>query len=181
MDNPVWLPEKLNYIGYKGNWSQFINDAYSILESDLCQDKIILDSNEIEIDRNIVLGKTEAFRHIVEGRDVKGIVECAETIRRMERVNWIKPILVNQDSELVLRWENKRGRKTKVLLWLKDIEMMGYLVVLKKKKDGGLFLETAYPVNWPKRRLQLEKEYAAYIEQQAPSIKDGGRSPSTTW
>jgi|GEM_PF-1598349 len=162
MDKPDWLPEKLYYYNYHKDWQKFIQVANEIFVNDFCKEDLYLNEMKVDFDHSICDGKIECFRHIVEGSGKRGLVEHQETILRAERIGWIKPIILNNQSNSILKWENKRGRKTKILLWLKDIDELGFIVILFKKSDSEVFLETAYPINWGKYRKQIEKEYCAY-------------------
>ncbi len=160
---PEWLPKRLYYKDYAGNWDKFLKDVYSIFTNDFCERKIYLGQMDVDFDRTIKNNWIEGFRHILEGREDKRLIQSDDTILRAEKIAWVKPIIQNYNDRRILKWENKRGRKNKMLLWLKDIEIMGYVVVLYKKSEKSVFLETAYPVNWKRRRIQFEKEYSAYM------------------
>ena len=163
MDRPDWLPLRLNYRHYHNDWYKFIEDAYEIFVSDFHLNQLYLGNKLIDFDHRIVENKFEGFRHIIEGGMKKGLKEDDNSIIRAERIGWIKPIIVNYLDSSVCKWENKRDRKTKHLLWLKDVDDMGFIVVLYNKNEQELFLETAYPITWKNRRFQIEKEYNAYM------------------
>ena len=163
MDRPDWLPGRLHYEDYKDDWLNFLNDAYKIFLNDFCKDEVFLGDMKVDFDHRIFNERYECFRHIVEGSANKGMVKDANSILRAERIGWIKLIILNYYQDCIYQWENKRGRKTKVLLWLKDVETMGYVVIFYKKINKTVFLETAYPVTWKRRRIQFEKEYNSFI------------------
>ena len=163
MDRPDWLPEPLNYVASNNNWKQFLQVAQNIFKTDFLEHTTEYNGRRVEIDTTLIYGYFETFRHIVEGKEEKDLIENQETISRCERIIWISPIIKNiTDSEIVI-WTEPKRKGLFILLWLEKIESCGYLVVLRKAKNGRIFLETGYPTTNPHTQRKKRKKYSAYI------------------
>lgn len=102
--------------------------------------------------------KSGTFWHIVSSGNVEE--ERLPDLRRYERIAWPAYILEMCEECLELRvWKNKRGGKTRVLLWCVKED---YLVVLDERKEFYLFW-TAYPIERKHTREKLRKEYESFI------------------
>ena len=162
-NRPDWLPLPLDYNSYGGNWEKFVNDAYNIFLKDFYHNQTFYNKSPVDFDKTEHNGKYEGFWHITQGQD-KEDVPPDELLRRTERISWPSPIIKNYNDPLVKIWQNKRGRIRKILFWLETIENLGYVVVMRIKKDGGYFLETSYPTHWKSTRKRFLDEYNEYLK-----------------
>ena len=80
-------------------------------------------------------GKERAFWHLTSEGDVEN--ERIPSLRRCERIRWIRFILENSEEGFVKKWSNKRKGREHICLALESFE---YIVVLGQRKDYYLLL-----------------------------------------
>lgn len=153
------IPPIIELDSYDGNYEEYENAIYSAYESTFENNKFYWEGKPINEKKvPIFKGKSGTFWHIISS----GETEESRTpdLRRYERITWPAHILkyCKDNCEKILVWKNKRGSKSRILLWCREIE---YLVVLDERKDFCLFW-TAYPVIYSHTKKKLMKEYKDY-------------------
>lgn len=164
MSNPPdWLPEALRYADFGGDYEKFFATVYRIFERDFKQSRPNYGGRPVTYDSGIQDGKELAFWHITSRKD-NATGERVPNFRRCERVAWPKAIVDHSDDNVLKVWRNTRGGKTRILLWLEELD---YLVVLEER-PGVVTLVTAYCTDEDNRRRQLKKEWRKCSSQQTP-------------
>ena len=92
MNRPEWLPEKLDIKLYD-SWMKFLEDAYKIFVNDFCSEGAYYNSIRIDVDLTDYNGFCEGFRHIAEGGERKFLAQSTNTLKRVERIGWPRPII----------------------------------------------------------------------------------------
>lgn len=157
-----WLP-KLVYLSDYANWSDYLDDLqkmflYDFIECDPCfKDK------EVKIKSGYINDKNITFWHIISD----GENETDRTLNedRCQRIKWPKAYIDNESKPAIKIWENKRKRRTRVLLY---IEEENYLVILEDRKEYYL-LWTAYFVLGRRSKERLLNEWKAYKKAKGAS------------
>lgn len=163
-DKPDWLPDIICIDIYKGNWEKYLKEIYRIFRRDLIENPPNYESRKVCILANPKIdGKECGFWHIIS----EGKVEENRTpdLRRCERINWPKPIIINCKDPSILIWEinsKRKGHKDKrVCVWL---EKFNYIIVLGKRNKYFLLL-TAYPTDRKHTQRKLRKQFNLYFKK----------------
>jgi len=158
-DFPGWLPPLVTLNEYDGNWWAYIEACYECY----CQ-TLVFNFAEFRgkpvrtISDPMREGKEESFWHIVEGRSGDS---QEQSIRRCERIGWIRPVIEATTSGKVKTWKVKRtspGKRRAQKRILIAIEDFSFVVVLVDRGSFMLLL-TAYPVEKGQQRRRLESDY----------------------
>jgi hypothetical protein len=150
---PDWLPEALRYSDFKGDWDRFLARVYEIFEHAFKKNRPRYEGFPIDYDSRIEEGKEVAFWHVTSSID-SVTKERVPDLRRCERIPWPRPMIEHSPDEHLSVWKNKRGAKTRILLWL---EKLDYLVVLQQGPNT-VILVTAYCTDRDHTRRKLRKE-----------------------
>jgi len=150
---PHWLPELLLFEDYGGCWQRYEDEVYSKFYTDFIASKPFYEGMQVEITKNLIKGKERSFWHCIQ----EGRVEEERTpdLKRCERIAWIRAIIEHSSEPTIKKWQNKKGRNTRQLLWFEEAE---FLVVLEKRAKTWL-LWTAYCTTWKHTKDRLRKEY----------------------
>ncbi len=103
----------------------------------------------------LISGKSCTFWHIVSSGPDEALK--LPDFNRYETVSWPGFILSHcvDNCESLRIWKNKRGSKSRILIYCQDID---YLVVLDEREEFLLFW-TSYPITYNHTREKLLKEY----------------------
>jgi len=159
---PDWLPEALRYEDFEGDYEKFSAAVYEIFERDFKHSSPNYSGKPLIYDSRIEDGKEVTFWHVATKTD-DATGERVPDFRRSERISWLRPIIEHSGDAALKVWKNKRGRETRVLLWL---EALDYLIILREK-PRKVFLVTAYCIDKEHRRATLRKEWRRYSENQS--------------
>ena len=88
-------------------------------------------------------------------------------LNRLEKLQWINPIIDGQPDSDWWIWETKRKKDDRILIYSKKYR---YLIVIDKRKDNVVFW-TAYPITYDHVERKLEKEYLQYKAKSPTTIK----------
>ena len=175
MSNPPdWLPEALRYGDFGGDWEKFFATIYEIFERDFKHSRPYYRGKPLIYDSTIEDGKEVTFWHVTTSID-KSTGERLPAFRRAERISWIRPIIEHSDDKALKVWRNKRGRETRVLLWLEELD---FLLILREKPQKA-FLLTAYCIDTEHRRATVRKEWQQCSENQNIALRGDVGTPST--
>ena len=150
---PKWLPAPLCYADYDGDWNRFLAVVYSVFYRDFRQSKPLYEGHPLVYDGTFEAGKERIFWHLTSSCDRQSH-ERLPDLRRCECIPWPRPTVENSNDSYVSVWRNKRGRETRVMLWL---EAFDYLVVLAEKRNVFLLI-TGYCTDREHTREKLRKE-----------------------
>lgn len=157
------IPEIIELDQYDGDYAKYEEAVYCKYQETFENDKFSFEGKNIAHKKHpLYKEKSGTFWHIISS----GTEEESRLpdLRRYERIAWPAYILkyCKQHCDKLLVWKNRRGGKTRVLLWCQEIN---YLVVLDERKDYCIFW-TAYPVTYRHKQEKLMKEYTEYMETQ---------------
>ena len=162
-DKPGWLPDIICIDMYEGNWVKYLKEIYRIFKRDLIEippsyeDKKVCILVDPKID-----GKEFGFWHIISEGKVEG--NRTPDLRRCERINWPKPIIINYNDPGILIWElsskRKGHRDKRVCIWL---EKFNYIIVLGRRNKYFLLI-TTYLTDRKHTRKKLRKQYNLYLK-----------------
>lgn len=161
MASPSWLPQRILFSQFGGDWERFIQEIYARFQRDFVSDfdagRLQFEGVPLSLRRHpIVRGKEASFWHLVSTGDIEE--ERMPDLRRCECIGWARAIIDNACDPAIKRWENTRDGNTNICLWL---ECENYLVVLGKRNKYVLLL-TAYLAE-EYRRTRLNREYEEFI------------------
>lgn len=146
---------------FDGDASKYIEHLLSIFEKDFIKSNIVFRKEKVFYDKKEVDNKPGAFVHITTETDRK-TGERILSLRRCERLPWVKLMIENEEKPDVLVWSKDQKTKkrwvTRVSLFLEE---QTFLVVLEKTKSG-YFLITAIYIDNPNQKKKLLKEYGKY-------------------
>lgn len=157
-DYPKWLPF---IVSVDGLWEDILKRLYAIFEQDFKKTKRMLWKMEVWWDRTIrkEVGYEEGFLHLIE-REELSTGERLFDPRRAERLPWCGPTISNVDDVAVKAWYwLSAKRRMRVYLWLENFD---YVIVLEKKQlriRDVAFLVTAFYVDGPSKRRDLQRKY----------------------
>ncbi|MAZ26590.1 MAG: hypothetical protein CL868_05860 [Cytophagaceae bacterium] len=153
-----YLPDRIYLDDYKGDFSTYLDAAYAIFRNDFVVSKPIYRGVRLGLKRYpLHFNKECTFYHLThEGNDENNRIP---NMRRIEMIGFPRPIIDNSENNELKVWRNRRGNKTRILLFY---EAEDYLVVLD---DRGKYILpwTAYIVTTNHKRRKLIKEYEEYI------------------
>ncbi|MDE6747462.1 MAG: hypothetical protein K2K21_00115 [Lachnospiraceae bacterium] len=158
--NCDYIPQIIEIDDYDGNYEEYENAIYAAYQETFENQSFYWDGKPIQQKKHPMLkGKSGTFWHIISSGESEE--SRLPDLRRYERVTWPAHILsyCKNNCDKILVWKNKRGSKSRILLWCQNID---YLVVLDERKDFCLFW-TAYPVTYSHTKAKLLKEYTSYI------------------
>ncbi len=84
---------------------------------------------------------------------------------RASRIEWVKQILVNHDSEeikLFYHRESNRKRDIRLYLWAYNFD---FVVILQKLGKSSSFLVTSFYIDHQGKRNDYEKRYENYVSE----------------
>jgi hypothetical protein len=163
MKNPEdWLPPLVLFDDFEGDWKAYLEAIYDFFKQDFVDSKPVFQGRRLGLKRHPLTDDKEAtFWHMTQ----EGGIEDDRTpdLRRCERIRWPKPIIEGVGGDEVKVWWNQRKSEKRICLWC---EKENYLVVLADRGDY-ILPWTAYLVNQPHRKRKLQKEYEAYLKDEA--------------
>lgn len=157
-----WLPALVLLEDYRGDAEKYIKVIYKIFRQEFIENPPNYKNQRVGITKQPFYdGKEAGFWHLIQEGKVE--IDRLPDIRRFERIKWPRAIIINERDIRIKVWENKRGNKKFICLW---IECADYLLVLAKRK-GYVLLWTGYPITYPNRKNDLQKEYEEYTKANA--------------
>jgi hypothetical protein len=169
MDEDVWLPDLWTLPEVRGDWETFVEHAYTLFRRDFVESQPRYRGRWVRCRRDPMEadGKEAGFWHCTsEGPNEQ---ERTPSIRRCERIAWVRAIIENSTKPGVDVWENERGGETRTLLWYRE-EFLVVLAVRVRPRDGFRYFQliTAYNTPEEHRRRKLRKERDEYRKRLTP-------------
>lgn len=161
-DNYFDLPEIITLEELGGNFSSFLEAVYHIFKRDFVDSKPIFRGVRLGLKKYpLIDGKEYTFYHFTHEGEIE--IDRIPDLRRMERISWPKPLIVDSEHPYLKVWRNQRKGKDRILIFHED---ENYLVVLA---DRGEYILpwTTYVVENAHRKRNLLKEYESYIKANA--------------
>ncbi len=150
-DLPAWLPGLIRLEEHGNDGQRYIDAVYARFNTDFIASRPQFQGRTVQVTRQLVRGKERSFWHLIQ----EGPIEenRIPSIRRCERITWIRRIIEHACDPGVLHWSVKRGRHERDLLFL---PVADYLVVLESRPHYWL-LWTAYDVTTHRKRRLLQE------------------------
>lgn len=154
-----WLPreEKTD-----GDWLNEVEPRlYSVFEQDFKREPVFLGEMIVHYDRRILSDYKyeEGFYHIISRKNsISG--EREPEFSRARKIRWCRSLIDNSTSDEVLCWNYRddRGRLRRYL-WLRECDYVAIFELRPGRKTTIANLVTAYCVDGPRTRTQLEQRY----------------------
>ena len=157
---PTWLEPLTRLEDFGGDPAAYIAHLFSIFERDFINSKPQFKGKSVLHDKANEGGKPRAFNHITTEEDRK-TKQRGLSLRRCERIGWIKTIIEHADDPAVLVWQREQATKKKwAMRTYLFLEQDDFLVVMQEIKYGH-YLITAIYVDNP---VQKQKHLKAYEE-----------------
>jgi hypothetical protein len=157
------LPEIVELNDFGGDYDEYIDHIYSIFYEDVVDKKLYFRGEELKLKWNpIFQEKAYTFYHIThQGED-----EANRTpdLRRCERMSWLRPTVTNCDKWNLKVFEQKRGSKVRLCIWLEMIDEFDYFVIIDVRSNYKL-LWTAFVAEYPHQIRAKQREYEEWLKR----------------
>ena len=167
-----WLPPLCLFGDHGNDWQRYEDYLYSRFRRDFLVSPPRVAGELVQINTApFQKGKEEGFWHLItEEEDVQQETgmparERIPNFRRCERIGWPGAILREGESERVVAWRERRPDGLRLVHALPDFS---YLVALAIRREGKLYLATAFPVDLEWRQTRLRKQYERYLRTGEP-------------
>lgn len=156
-----WLPPRLEFANYNGNWFKYLDDLYLVYMRTLVWDRATFQQKTVLTDSNTIRDeKEETFWHIIEGKS-EGKIQA--DFDRCASVPWIRAIIDESERRGLKVWfsikgSKKRGVQLRYYIALNDFS---FLVALHSKTKMHILL-TAFPIVHENYKRKLKSEYDAW-------------------
>lgn len=153
---------------FDGDWERYEERVYEMFLDTFVRAEVRFHGVKVKAQyRPETRGKGYSFWHVVSEAPHSGNRNEEDRIpdlRRCERIAWIPWAIehASNGAEGFSWWENRRGRDTRVVIW---VEAWDFVVILAKRRDYYL-LKTAYCDLKPHRKRTFEKEREAFWRAQ---------------
>lgn len=159
MADQINLPDLILLATYKGVFADYFEAVYKIFKKDFVDSKPVFNKKPLRLKSHPYIdGKEYTFYHFTHSGDLEN--ERQPDIRRMERIAWPRPMIDHSENETLKVWKNKRGNKTRIIIFHED---ENYLVILEQRKNY-ILPWTAYYIDYPNRKEKLLEEYKNYLK-----------------
>ena len=158
---PDWLEPLTKLEDFGGDPIKYIDHIFSLFKRDFISTTPIFKGKEVFHDRHDDGGRPATFVHVTteENRITK---QRELSLRRCERIAWIKAIIEHTNDPLVFVWEKEQrtseGMTTRTYLFL---EQENFLVILQEIIHNH-FIITAIYVDNPNQKNKHLKSYRAF-------------------
>jgi hypothetical protein len=162
---PKWIGSLITLEECDGDSEKYIEKLFEIFKKDFIDSRPTFKNKPVLFDKKLDGDKPNTFVHITTEDDVT-TKQRILSMRRCERIGWIRAIIENANDPAVLVWQKKQATSerftTRTYLFL---EQENFLVVLQEIKFG-YFVITAIYVDNPNQKRKHLKAYEAYKNQQ---------------
>lgn len=157
------LPSLILFEDYGNDWGLYVEAVYQIFCEDLKYSKLEYNGKRIFLKRHpFYQGKEKSFWHLTSEGRIED--QRLPSLRRCERIRWIRFVTENSNKNFVKVWKNTRFNKLNVCFAIQSFE---YIVILGERSGYYVFL-SAYPVERERKRKRFRKEYECYKKQNPP-------------
>lgn len=166
MNEHCWLPERICYDDYGGNWTNYEDAIYSIFKGDFVDGKPYFENKQVRIRKHPMEDdKEEAFFHVTcKAYQKNG--ERVPDFRRCERIRWVRSFIENyecdptqcEDCDGIKIWREPYRANYRVHLLLEEEK---YIVVLENRETYCLLI-TAFYIEYEHTLNKTLKRYGKY-------------------
>lgn len=155
---PVWLPPLFPVRPWTNSTYELL---YRVFHHDFIEVPARYLDYQVRIFNQIEDGHEVTFWHLTSRFDKDAGCRLPE-LERSERLPWARPIIENSQDPEILAWDFIEGNgEIRTYVWLRNYD---YVVIMKQLDHQDRYLLTAFWVNYPSRRRQLQKKF----EQRQP-------------
>lgn len=154
---PDWLEPLVKLEDFNGDADKYIKRIFAIFERDFVLSKPKFRDKVVLHDKGLDGNKPRTFVHITTESNGKG--ERILSLRRCERIGWIKAIIEHADDSAILVWEKEQAttKREAIRIYL-FMEKQDFLVILQEIKWGH-YLITAVYVDNPRQKAKHIRAY----------------------
>lgn len=166
-DEYDWLPSRCRFEDFGGDWDAYEEELFNQFQGDWEKLKPHFHGQPVGHAREpFVDGKPEAFWHLTHAED-GATGDRTPDLRRCECLRWAR-VLISEapNREEILTWRERHQKGLRRIFALDDFS---YIVVVAERKNGRLFLVTAYYVDRPGSRKRLRKQYERSLKKGGPA------------
>ena len=158
-DKYDWLPPKIEFSIYKGDWFRYLEDVYLVYLKTLVWDRAAFQEKTVytiaEPKRD---DKEDTFWHIVEG---KGEDKTETDFGRYACIPWVRKVIESNIPGDIAWWIEKRtkvGKRRGIERLHITLRDFSYIVVLNVLGNRYLLI-TAYPIKSEWDRKKYKKRF----------------------
>lgn len=169
------LPELITLEDVGGDWHSFIETVYKSFEQDFIISQPVFRGIRLRLKRHpLYQDKAYTFYHMTHTGDIES--DRQPELRRCERISWAKPVIETCDEWKLKVWPQIRKGKDRICIWLELVGEPDYVVILDVRKNGDIYVWTAFTLihNHEKRKKRIE--YEEYIKK----AKAAGNNPTAS-
>lgn len=161
---PEWLSPIIKLEDFGGNVQEYLDHIFSIFKNDFMDSHPTFEEKGVLHDKKDDNGRPQGFVHITtEENYASGERELS--LRRCERISWVRQIIENSSDPAVLVWVKEVHSSKKK--WVKRtslfLEKERFLIILEEIKHG-FYMITAIYVDSDKQKEKHLNEYKRYTE-----------------
>ncbi len=172
-DLPEWLGPLARLEDCKDGAEKYVEYVFSFFKRDFIDSTPMFKGKRVGFDKNDDGGRPVGFTHITTEED-RASKKRELSMRRCERIGWIKAIIEHSDDPAILLWEKEHFASKRITnRFYLFLECDNFVVILEEKKKG-YFMITAIFVDNPSQREKHLKAYEAY--QKAKKAKPDSKS-----
>jgi len=169
------LPDIITLEKFGGDWHTFIESVYEAFRQDFLLTRPIFRGIQLKLKRHpLYQDKAYTFYHMTHIGDVEEDRE--PDLRRCERIGWAKPVIETCDEWKLKIWPQIRNGKDRICIWLELNYEPDYVVILDIRRNGDIYVWTAFTINRNHEKRKKLKEYEEYVKK----AKAAGGNPTAS-
>lgn len=162
---PDWLEPLVRLEDFEGDAAKYLDHIFFLFTRDFITTTPVFKGKKVFFDKRDDSGKPAAFVHITT-EDNRATKQRELSLRRCERIAWIKAVIEHANDPAVLVWKKEqttsKRRDTRTYLFL---EQEDFLVILQEIKYGHYMITAIYVDNPNQKRKHL-KAYQSFHNKQ---------------
>lgn len=160
LPTPDWLPPISRLEDFEGDATKYLAHIFSLFTRDFITTAPTFKGKKVFYDKRNDNGKPAAFGHITT-EDDRNTKQRELSLRRCERIAWIKAIIEHANDPLVLVWEKEqKTSKRRAIRTYLFLEQENFLVILQEIKYGHYMITAIYVDNPNQKRKHLKAHEA---------------------
>ena len=155
------LPEKIYLEDYNGNYHKYIDAIYDVFKRDFMDHKATFGTHMLGLKFHpTIKDRAYTFYHMTHKGDVENDRE--PDFRRCECMPWARPSIENSKKWELKFWEQERGGKHRICIWLDNSNDVDYFVILDVRNTYVLLWTAFASENNHEKRKKL-REYNQWL------------------
>ncbi|MBP1629304.1 MAG: hypothetical protein H6Q15_197 [Bacteroidetes bacterium] len=163
MENNRDLPQKISLEDYGGDYHRYIDAIYEVFKNDFIIHKTTFGSCQLNLKFNpIFKDRAYTFYHMTHKGEIEN--EREPDLRRCECIPWARPAIEKTEEWELKIWEQERGGKHRICIWLDNCDDIDYFVILDVRSNY-ILLWTAFVSEYNHDTRKKEKEYNQWLKE----------------